>query len=139
MAKDSAAHTAYEFTAEQNATIHSLSQKMKLLGVFYMIVAGIVGLWGFVSLIHSFTNAVMLFGEAAFFAFIGWWTHRGASSFQMIVETQENDISHLMKALDELRKIYNLQVWLLALMLGLVVLTIIAGLLFATSKAALIQ
>ena len=49
----------------------------------------------------------------------------------MIVDTEEKDIDHLMKALDELRKIYNLQVWLLAAMLGLVALTILAGFLYA--------
>ena len=127
MAKAPTAAAGDEFNSEQNTVISSLSQKMKLLGIFYMVVAGVVGLWGFTALLKSFQTAIMLFGEGAFFGFMGWWTRRGAMSFQMIVDTEENDISHLMKALDELRKIYQLQVWLLAAMLGLVALTIIAG------------
>jgi hypothetical protein len=133
MAKEHAA-PGYEFSEEQNKVIQSLSQKMKVLGIFYMVVAGLAGLVGFATLVHGFRTALMMFGETAFFAFMGLWTHRGAGSFQMIVDTQENDISHLMKAIDELRKIYNLQVWLLAVMLALVVLTIVAGMVYGAVK-----
>ncbi len=62
---------------------------------------------------------------------LGVWTNKAASSFQLMVDTQGNDIENLMGALGELRKLYTLQYWLLILTLifmalGLVLL-IFAG------------
>jgi hypothetical protein len=57
---------------------------------------------------------------------VGMWTQSAASSFQKIVDTKGNDISHLMDALSSLNKMYTL-IWTL-IVIGLVVLIVSAGL-----------
>ncbi len=87
------------------------------LGVL-LVVAGIVGLraGGFGSIIQGIIQII-----------IGIWTGRAASSFQLIVNTQGNDITNLISALGELRKLYVLQYWLLILGLILIgLLTLLA-------------
>lgn len=45
----------------------------------------------------------------------------------MIVETSGNDIAHLNNALESLRKLYNLQFWLLVVMIVLFIVGLIVG------------
>ena len=104
---------------------------MKIIGVFYLVFAGLAALGGIFILMQSLPQALVAFLEIALFAFIGLWHYRAAASFQMIVQTRGNDITHLMKALEELRKIYNLQVWLMIIVIGLLVLGVIVGVLIA--------
>ena len=115
----------YEFNAAQNATIHSLAQRMKIMGVFYMILGGFAALGGLFLITQSLPSALVIFLEVALFGFIGWWNYKAAESFHLIVQTRGNDISYLMNALDGLRKIYNLQVWLIVVVLGLLALGVV--------------
>ncbi len=46
---------------------------------------------------------------------VGLWTQRASVSFRKVVDTQGKDISHLMMALDDLRKLYSFQFWVLIL------------------------
>lgn len=121
----------YEFTPQQDLTIKNVAQRMKIIGVFYLVFGGLAALGGIFILVQSLPQALIAFLEVALFAFIGLWHYRAAASFQMIVQTRWNDIMHLMKALEELRKIYNLQVWLMIIVIGLLVLGVIVGVLIA--------
>src|SRR5262245_43907233 len=58
-----------------------------------------------------------------FYLMLGTWTRSSATSFKQIVDTQGQDISHLMKALDSLHSMYSLVYTLLMVLL-------IAGLVF---------
>jgi hypothetical protein len=88
------------------------------LGVL-VIVAGIVNfrLGGFATIIQGIIQLI-----------IGIWTAKAATSFQLIVKTQGNDIENLMTALGELRKLYALQYWIFIIALVLVVVGIVAAL-----------
>lgn len=119
--------SAYEFTPTQNLTLQVLSHRMKFIGLLYLVFAGIVGIAGISMLLTSLAQALAAFLEVVFFAFLGLWTYRGAAAFRLIVETRGSDISHLMDALENLRRIYNLQFWLMIGMLGLIALAIIAA------------
>ncbi len=73
-----------------------------------------------------------LWGVAAFSAvnfliylLVGVWTRQAAGSFLKIVDTQGNDISHLMSALSALNRMYTLVLTLIAL--GLLLLLAAAG------------
>ena len=115
----------YEFNNTQNQLIRQLAQKMRFVGYILLtlgvlvIVAGIVNfrLGGFATIIQGIIQLI-----------IGLWTAKAATSFQLIVKTQGNDIENLMTALGELRKLYALQYWIFIIALVLVVVGIVASL-----------
>ncbi len=123
-------HTAqgYEFGHAQNETFRNLGSRMKVVGIIYMVTGGFLGLIGVISLfvMPAFGVLYMLFATVQLL--IGIWTNNAASSFRLIVDTKGSDISHLMSALESLRKLYNLQFWLLIVSLTLMVLAFIIGL-----------
>jgi hypothetical protein len=55
---------------------------------------------------------------------IGGWTARAGGAFRSVAVTTGHDISSLMAALDDLRKVFTLQYWLclVALVLALLLL-----------------
>ena len=114
----------YEFNNTQNQLIRQLAQKMRFVGYILLalgvlvIVAGIVNfrLAGFATIIQGIIQLI-----------IGIWTVKAATSFQLIVKTQGNDIENLMIALGELRKLYALQYWIFIIALVLVVVGIVAA------------
>jgi hypothetical protein len=126
----------YEFSPAQNLTIQVLAQRMKFIGILYMAFGGLVGVGGIVMLFQAPIQAIVAFAEVALFALMGLWNYKGADSFQLIVQTHGNDISYLMNALEDLRKIYNLQYWLMIVMLVLVALAIVAVVLMSMAGAA---
>jgi hypothetical protein len=125
----------YEFTGEQNLTIQVLAQRMKFIGVLNMVFGGLMAIGGFFVLFKFPGQAIVAFAEVALFGFIGVWNYKGAASFKLIVQTTGNDIAHLMEALTDLKKIYNLQYWLTIIVLILVVVGIIAAVLLVGSMA----
>jgi hypothetical protein len=127
--------SGYEFTAQQNLTIDVLAKRMKFIGILNLIFGGFMALGGILILFKTPIQGFVAFAEVAFFVLMGLWNYRGAASFQLIVQTQGKDIAHLMNALEELRKIYNLQYWLMIVMLVLVALGIVALVLMSMSAA----
>jgi hypothetical protein len=127
--------SGYEFTPAQNMTIQVLGQRMKFIGILNMVFAGFMTIGGVIVLFKFPIQAIVAFAEVALFAFMGLWNYKGAASFKMIVETSGNDIAHLMNALEDLRKIYNLQYWLMIIVLVLVAIGIIAAVLLMSSGA----
>lgn len=130
---------AYEFTEEQNLTIETLGKRMKFIGVLniifavFMAIGGVFALWRFPG------QAIVAFAEVALFGFMGAWNYRAAASFKLIVQTTGNDIVHLMDALQDLKKIYNLQYWLMIVVLVFVVIGILAAIFLVGSAASQYQ
>ncbi len=119
---------AYGFGAAQNETIRVLASRMKFVGIFYMLIGSFLGLVAviFLFIVPAFGVLYMLFAAAELL--IGIWTNNAASSFRLIVDTRGSDIDHLMGAIESLRKLYNLQFWLLIVAFILMVLAFIIGL-----------
>ena len=110
---------------------------MKFMGILYMFFGGLMVIWGVILiLLKAPVQSIVAFAEVALFVFMGLWNYKGADSFQMIVQTEGSDVSHLMNALEDLRKIYNLQYWLMIVVLVLVALAIVAGVLVSMARAA---
>jgi hypothetical protein len=65
--------------------------------------------------------------QAPFFVIIGIWTKRAAVSFQRVVTTEGSDVTNLMAALGELKKLYTLQYWLILLVIALIALAVVVG------------
>jgi hypothetical protein len=123
--------TGYEFTMAQNTTIQVLADRMKFIGILYLVFAVILALLGIYVLLTAPAESIGMILEVAFFGFVGWWTYKGAGSFYSIVRTKGSDITHLMDALEDLRKIYNLQFWLMIVLLILGVIAILISVILA--------
>lgn len=100
----------YEFNETQNKLIKDLADKMRF--VSYFLIA-----WGVLLLINGILivryGAIGSIISGIVQILIGFWTHKAASSFRLIVDTQGRDINNLMSSLGALRKLYNLQYWLI--------------------------
>jgi hypothetical protein len=96
---------AYEFTSAQNQLIGALASRMKFVAIFFIVLGGIAAIAGLFSMPQGIVTIFM----AAFYILIGIWTIKAANSFKKIVDTAESDISYLMNALSELKKLYTLQ------------------------------
>ncbi len=101
----------YEFDRSQNELILDLSNKMRFVS-YFLIVVGVLA--GIIGLLDLNPGAVI---QGVVQILIGVWTLNAASSFKLIVDTEGNDIVNLMGALGELRKLYRLQYWLLIIAL----------------------
>jgi hypothetical protein len=64
--------------------------------------------------------AAVKMGQVGLIVAAGVWTTRAASNMKSIVETQGNDMEHLMQALGELHKLFSLGVILIIVMVFLV-------------------
>jgi hypothetical protein len=117
----------YEFTRPQDDVIRSLSQKMKFVGVFYVVASAIVGCAGLAALFISPAIGILYLIILTPELLIGIWTIHAANSFQRVVETSGYDIPHLMNALAALRKLYTLMFWLLIAALVFMVLAVAVG------------
>lgn len=125
---------AFEFSAMQNDTIRILARRMKFVGIFYIVIGVLIGLAALLTLFMTPLLGVGYGLAAGFEIIIGIWTTNAASSFRMIVETTGNDIAHLNHALESLRKLYNLQFWLLAIIIVLFGIGLISGGLLMVSE-----
>ncbi len=110
--------SAYEFTPDENVLIGKLASQMHFVGLFaigigiLVIAAGLLG--------HHLGSIL----SGAFYALIGIWTHRASVSFKNVVQTEGYDLHHLLYAIEDLRKFFNLLFWVcfLALVIALCVL-----------------
>lgn len=117
----------YEFNNTQNQLIRQLSQKMRFVGYFLIALGALLILTGIVE------GGLGTIIQGTIQIVVGIWTAKAASSFQLIVKTQDNDIENLMKALGELRKLYALQYWAFLIALILVTIGIIVALILRPS------
>lgn len=117
----------YEFTAAQNHLIGTLAKRMKFVAIFFIVLGAIIAVGGLFSLSRGIEGIATIF-MGALYIIIGLWTIRAADSFKKIVDTAQSDISYLMNALNELKKLYTLQyvlVIIAIIFLGIVILAAI--------------
>lgn len=140
---------SYEFDSSQNQLIQDLAQKMRLVSYFLIVLGSIIILGGLFTLVNAFRlvsgyqgaesivrqslvsmtgNGVGNVIQGTIQILIGSWTLNAARSFRLIVDTQGNDITNLMGALGELRKLYTLQYWVVLIGLIVLVLALFLGL-----------
>lgn len=113
----------YEFTSAQNQLIGSLASRMKFVAIFFIVLGGIAAVAGIFSLPQGIVTIFM----AAFYILVGIWTIKAANSFKQIVDTAESDISYLMNALNELKKLYTLQYVLVIIAIIFLAVTVLVG------------
>lgn len=119
----------YEFNDEQNRTFSQLAEAMgtvatlmKLLGLAFVVFTALLGYHAYK---HPGTGYGPLAGSASgmlLFLAIGFWTGSAAHSFRRIVESKNEDIWHLMNAMESLRNMYGMLRMIVMLSLVLVVI-----------------
>ncbi len=105
----------YEFTDEQNRTIGGLADGMRtaatlvqLLGMALLVFAGLSAYQAIKVEGTNWGPAAGLGAATLFVLTIGFWTGSASHSFRRITETKNEDIWHLMNALESLRGMYGL-------------------------------
>jgi hypothetical protein len=103
---NSTAPEPYEFSADDNVLFSKLASKMQFVGLFALglaVVAVVVG---------ALRRDPASIFAGALYAVIGLWTERAGASFHNVVFTQGHDITHLLHALRDLRRLYTVQYWI---------------------------
>ena len=113
------ARPTYEFDARQNELVGELAKRMLWVAYFLLLAGALVGVVGMGTLTE---RGIFSLIQAGFMIIIGVWTKRAAAAFDGIVQTEGSDIANLMVALGELRKLYTLQFWVIALAIGMLVI-----------------
>ena len=115
---ESQATAGYEFTASQNAIIQKTATYARLWGIFSVVVGGIQILMGLSNWIELPSGIVSI---VIGMAFIG-----AAASLKAVVDTEGNDIDHMMAAVQKLGTAFLVQV---IVTVAAVVIVILAGIL----------
>jgi hypothetical protein len=123
----------YEFTDEQNKTITQLADGMgtvatllKLLGLAFLVFFGLT-LYHAVQVQGHYAPAAGLGAATLLCLSIGIWSGGAAKSFRRIVETRNEDVWHLMNALESLRDMYGLLRGIILLSLVLIAVGLAVG------------
>jgi hypothetical protein len=110
----------YEFTPEQNTLISNLAKKLNFVGIAFVVL-------GVLQALLAIVNKTM-FGKLSgilggmLLGMIGVFMMRASGSFKFIVETEGQDIDHLMSALASMLSMYTAQFWSLVVLGSLVLL-----------------
>ena len=113
---------AYEFDDGQNELIGKLAHRMQWVAYFLLVAGALTGALGLGTVAEGgIVHAI----QAGFMIVVGVWTRRAAVAFEGIVQTEGSDISNLMAALAELKKLYTLQFWVIAVAIGLLVILLL--------------
>jgi hypothetical protein len=104
----------YEFSAEQNKTINELASSMEVVAMLMKATGTIFLIFFALMLVKAVQlrtgyGPVIGLGAAMLICLsIGFWTSGSAGSFRTIVESKNQDVWHLMKALNKLHNMYSL-------------------------------
>jgi hypothetical protein len=111
-----------EFSPELNVALSRLASRMRFVGWALIVVAGVLVLWSLLGTGHGDMIAVQV---ALVLGFIGLWSVRAASEFARVVTTSGLDVHHLMRALAEIAKLYELQYWVFVAAALLLLVTVV--------------
>ena len=137
--------TEYEFSPEQNELIARLSNAMRWVSVPMLALGALCMVNLIMSLVwlvqtksyqdwHAIgTMLYLLFSTLLFLAF-AVWTSRSSLAFRQITETSGRDISHLMGALDDLRKVYGVLATFVKVFVVITLLSLVLNLVAAFSE-----
>jgi hypothetical protein len=123
--------TQHEFTSQQNQVIENLSSAMQWIAAPLIVIAVLYAIAAVTGIVQAFQRPQMLVSVAfiilatLFYLALGIWTRRAADAFRRITTTSDQDIAHLMEALDNLRKKYSLLSVIVKLYLVLVAVMLI--------------
>jgi hypothetical protein len=131
----------YEFTERQNAVIAQLADSMVWVTLPLLIVGVLYAIGLLVSVVRSFHDPQFIVQAALvglamlFFLATARWTKQSAQAFSKIVSTEGHDIDHLMKALENLGKIFGVLSLIVKIYVVIVGIAVVTGLIAALAAA----
>ncbi len=130
----------YEFDPQQDEVIDNLSNSMRwvaaplwVLGILYAV-ATVLALVQVFSRPESLYALLSFLLVTLFFLALAGWTVRAADSFKAIAQTRGRDISHLMDALNNLRKLYSMLALIVKVYVAILVISLVVGLVVLASR-----
>ena len=117
----------FEFNDQQNQVIKSLASAMRWIGAVLMVVGALMAIAGILSIGGKGAASLL---QGVLWLIIAFWTYKAAGAFRKNVDSQGNDVHHLMQALRSLLNLYRIQVILLAVF-ALILIVSLAFLLFS--------
>lgn len=115
----------WEFTPEQNVVLLHLVGRMRMVGGALMAVAALLEAWAMLG-----TGGMLALQAGIALGLTGWWSMRAGRALARAAKTRGADGRHLMRALHEIGKLYELQYWILlvtALLFAVTLLVTISG------------
>jgi hypothetical protein len=131
----------YEFDSQQDRILAGLSQDMRWVAVPLMFVGVMYGIACAAGIVRAFSHPEALLGAIfiglamLFYLALGTWTQRAAVSFYQITRTQGRDVTHLMGALENLRKMYALLSLIVKIYVAVVLITLVAAVIMMIAGA----
>lgn len=129
----------YEFNQEQHRTIGELAASMdlvamlmKILGLVFLIFFGLL-LYQAIQATTGYAAVAGLGAATLLFLTFGFWTSGSAHSFRRIVESKNQDIWHLMNALNTLKSMYGL---MRTIIIGSLVLAVVGVALYLFERTS---
>ncbi|MEW4569801.1 hypothetical protein AB1L88_18205 [Tautonia sp. JC769] len=120
----------FEFRPDHGHLIADLGSKLHFVGILTIVLGGIALLSGLLNrppgTLLSGGTLVAAF-SALFLVAIGFWSMRSGREFLLVAQTEGADIPHLIRALENLRRLVSLQYNLAWFGLLLLVLLIVFG------------
>lgn len=102
----------YEFNEEHNRTIGALADSMRVVASLMQLLGLVFAIFFAFQLLHTLKNrenffpAIGLGASMLLCLAFGFWTAGAAASFRKIVETKNEDVWHLMRAMKSLHHMY---------------------------------
>jgi hypothetical protein len=117
---------SFEFTDIHNLVFDVLARRMKLASfVFFALALSCAVFAVRAGVVYNTYNALIGVVATIISAAMGLWTMRAAGRVGLIVSTEGDDLSHLMTAVQELRKLFTVQALLVAVVVVLFVVTMV--------------
>jgi hypothetical protein len=111
----------YEFTPAQDEIIASMARWTGIFSWFALISGTLMAFAGLLQLPAGALNVV----GGSVYLFIGMWFRGAAKSLRKVVDTEGDDIAHLMSALENLRSAFMAMVVIVGV--GILIATFVAG------------
>jgi hypothetical protein len=121
----------YEFTSEQDSLFSGLASAMSFVGTASVV----LGLFTFLGVLNG--EPLKIIGaivQGVLSVIVGIWLRGASKSIKAIATTEGSDISNLMTAMAELKKVYSLQRVLILVALGILAIAFCLGLTGALGK-----
>lgn len=125
----------YEFDREQNALLGDLGSKMQFVGMFAIVIGSLVLVGGVLAANSEAFNPGAFISGLLYIA-IGAWTRSAGASFRDVVTTKGADITHLIEALGDVRRVYTLFYWICIFAIALLVISLLVMLYWTSFHAA---
>ncbi len=101
-----------------------LGSKMQFVGMFSIVIGAIV-LMGAVLTVNANAFGLGDFIAGLLYIAIGAWTRAAGVGMSRVVQTRGSDVTHLMDALANVRRIYTLFYWICLVAIALMILSLL--------------